>query len=698
MKKVSLTITAGIILCSFSLAQNEPCGTDWINSKFGQQNPERMAFREQLLQVIDQAALSESSERNTYIIPVVVHVLHKGGPENISNEQIEDAIRVLNEDLRRINPDTGSTRSVFKPYAADFNVEFRLAKRDPQGNCTNGITRTFSPLTYEADDRVKSTQEGGVTAWPVNRYFNIWVVGRIQLETAGVIGYAYFPSWGMSGNYGVVMDNKYMGTIGTAQGRDGRTLTHEVGHCLELYHTFQSGCGNDCSNSGDRVCDTPPSASATYACTFALNSCVNDAVGANSAFATDIPDQVENYMSYNQNFCQNMFTKGQKQRSDASISNTFLAQVVGSANLFSTGVADGLNLDACALVPNFSWSKSQICPGESILFKDLTQNGTPDSVTWNIIGPDNQSFSGSEVSVLFNTPGLYSVSQTVYNSQGPQSLSRNAIIRVSGNPDYASWMFYDNMDENPLTTGRWMSANPGFGEGWIEKFIPASSNNTLFISNSGTNANDIRYELFSPVYDLSQIEQPRLRFKTAFSKKPAASTDNLRVWFSRDCGMNWILRFSRTGSMLTSMPDTWSPLEPVNPGDWAEWEVGIPDFFQGSQQFSLRFAFTTGGGNDLYLDDINIMGLSSIQESVSEGVEIYPNPAENIFSVTLPNHSGISRMEIRDAGGRLISIEPIQSSGTFTYSASDLGLAAGFYWVSLTGKEGVFTRKLVINP
>jgi PKD repeat protein len=697
MKSILLSTAALLCLNSISFTQEQPCGTDWINSRFGSQNPDKAAIRQQLLQIIDEEAMHAGAQRNTYVVPVVVHVLHKGGPENISNEQIEDAIRVLNEDLRRINSDTGNTRNVFKPHAADFNIEFRLAKKDPQGNCTNGITRTFCPISYEADDRVKDNFEGGIDAWPVDKYFNIWVVGRIQLETSGVIGYAYFPSWGMSGNYGVVMDNKYMGTIGTAQGRDGRTLTHEVGHCLELYHTFQSGCGNNCSNSGDRVCDTPPTADATYSCSFGLNSCSNDGVGSGSAFPSDVPDQVENYMSYNQNFCQNMFTKGQKQRSDASISNTFLAEVVSSANLISTGVADGLNLSACSLNPDFAWSKSQLCPGDSVLFSDLTQNGSPDSVTWNVQGPVSATYSGAPVFIPFPVPGIYSVTQTVYNSQGNQSMSKNAIIRVSGNPDFQSWMFYDNMDENPLTSSRWMSTNPGYGLGWQQKWIAPAQNNALLVSNAQTDANDIRYDLFSPVYDISGIDQPRLRFKTAFSAKPSGSGDNLKVWFSKDCGATWILRFTKTGSMLTSMPESWNAEEPVNGNDWIEWDINIPEFFQGSTQFSLRFAFTTGGGNDLYLDDINIMGVSALEEDQHTSIGLSPNPTDDLFSITFPENEGVSRIEIRDAGGRTIHSSEGEYSGMYTFSSIKLGLAPGCYFVSLYGAKETYMHKLVIS-
>ena len=88
--------------------------------------------------------------------------------------------------------------------------------------------------------------------------------------------------------------------------------THEIGHCLGLYHTFLSfstGCGAECDTTGDQVCDTPPT-TPTYDCDTS-NLCANDLLGP-SAFTVDMPDQLENYMSYND--CQNLFTLGQKTR------------------------------------------------------------------------------------------------------------------------------------------------------------------------------------------------------------------------------------------------------------------------------------------------------------------------------------------------------------------------------------------------
>ena len=205
----------------------------------------------------------------------------------------------LNEDYRRLNADTADTRSIFKSVAADVEVEFQLARLDPSGNCTEGITRTYSTLTNNASNNVKS-----LISWNNKRYLNIWVVASINIPGGpnNVLGYAYQPvSGGNNPTFdGVVIRHDQVGTIGTAASPTlggenfGRTLTHEVGHYLGLDHTFDGRCFG-----GDGCGDTPPAADPNYGCPTGINSCSND--------APNLPDQIENYMDYSDGGCQNMY-------------------------------------------------------------------------------------------------------------------------------------------------------------------------------------------------------------------------------------------------------------------------------------------------------------------------------------------------------------------------------------------------------
>ena len=144
--------------------------------------------------------------RSTYTVPVVFHIIHQYGSENISDEQVFDAMRVLNEDFNKQNPDWDDVVSQFLPLVANIDIEFKLAQKDPNGNCTKGITRTVSALTNVGDQSMKN-----LIQWPRNKYLNVWVCAYAD----GAAGYTLTP--GGAALYaaadGIVMLHNYVGSI-----------------------------------------------------------------------------------------------------------------------------------------------------------------------------------------------------------------------------------------------------------------------------------------------------------------------------------------------------------------------------------------------------------------------------------------------------------------------------------------------------
>jgi hypothetical protein len=134
----------------------------------------------------------------------------------------------------------------------------------------------------------------------------------------------------------------------------------------------------------------------------------------------------------------------------------------------------------------------------------------------------------------------------------------------------------------------------------------------------------------------TQIVEPRFRFKSAFATKTGSSSDNLKVYFSSDCGNTWILRYSKTGEAPASIAPTSIPINLIHESMWQEWELSVPELFAQSENFRVKFVYTTGGGNDFYLDDINIMGLSSVSETEQlSTVRVYPNPVSDVLNFDL---------------------------------------------------------------
>lgn len=301
-----ITTTLCFLLISFlglAQVQSRTCSSmDHLHS-LELSHPEIIAKRN-LIESQTQSYINnpiKPKQRAVITIPVVVHVVYNTASQNISDAQIQSQINVLNADFRKLNADIINAPAAFQAVAADCEIQFVLAKRNPMGDSSNGITRTQTIVTsFSYNDNVKHAATGGKDAWPSTDYLNIWVTKL----SSGLLGYAQFPG-GPTATDGVVISFRAFGTMGSvlAPFNKGRTTTHEVGHWMNLYHIWGDD-GGSC-NGSDLVNDTPNQGAENYGVpVFPKISCANTPNG----------DMFMNYMDYTDDIGMNMFTAGQKVR------------------------------------------------------------------------------------------------------------------------------------------------------------------------------------------------------------------------------------------------------------------------------------------------------------------------------------------------------------------------------------------------
>lgn len=250
MKKLLYSFVVILLTGSVTWAQQFSCATDHYHNMLVEKDPTLLKDLQQLI-ANGMVEKSEEGDTTVFIIPVVFHILHQNGPENIPDARIHEAMAILNRDYRKLNDDTNMVIPVYRDLIADIRIQFKLASFDPWGNCTNGIDRIYTHETQVGDAACKLNQ------WDRSRYLNIWTVKAIS---SGAAGYSMYPT--AVNGYGYWMDGivalyDYIGTSAPSSEYKSRTLTHEVGHWLALPHTWGSTNDPTVACGDDGIDDTP---------------------------------------------------------------------------------------------------------------------------------------------------------------------------------------------------------------------------------------------------------------------------------------------------------------------------------------------------------------------------------------------------------------------------------------------------------
>ncbi|MBA4056902.1 MAG: Pregnancy-associated plasma protein-A, partial [Marivirga sp.] len=315
-----------LAICPFAAFSQQRCGTVEYMTMLKDRNlvlENKVQFERWLLQKQTDKRNSSSTLRTsaTYQIPVVVHVIHNGeaigSGKNISDAQIASQLSVLNKDYKRLNADAVNTPAEFQPVAGVFDIEFVLAKQNPEGLTTSGIVRvqgTKSSWTMNDNYQLKS-----LSYWPAEDYLNIWVCNLTDF-----LGYSQFPVSGLPGlensstnrlTDGVVIAYNAFGSSDDgsfnlqSNYNKGRTATHEIGHFFGLHHVWGDDDGA-CSGT-DYVNDTPNQAGSTSGCP-----------AHPRVTCPDITSMFQNYLDYTNDVCMNLFTQGQVARMITIIENS----------------------------------------------------------------------------------------------------------------------------------------------------------------------------------------------------------------------------------------------------------------------------------------------------------------------------------------------------------------------------------------
>ncbi len=700
MNKFLSFIAITISGITFSQSPYLHCGADEIRISTLKQNPQiakAVIKRDAQLESFTQnfiknynsnQSLAKSSTSATYVIPVVFHVIHNYGTENISDAQLKDGLDIVNKTFRKLRPDTASIVAAFKGIHADCDIEFRLAQKDPNGNCHSGINRIASLLTNLGQHDVKN-----LIQWPPTQYLNVYIVANIP----NLAGHCVLPAdadtiplWD-----GIVIAHNYVGTIGTSNFTQSVAFAHECGHYLNLQHIWGGNnvpgfyfypCAvatKDC-NIDDLVADTPP--------TIGWQSC-----NLNGASCGNVVDNVQNAMDYS--YCNIMFTQGQKARMQACLNSP----IAGRNNLWQTAnlIATGVYTTATLCKANFISNKTMVCPSSSsVTYTNTSYNGSFTSIEWKFQGGTPATSSVSNPTVAYSTPGSYSVELKVKNGTDSVTVVKPNYINVQSTTGIA-YPFSESFESITSLNGtEWFTNNLDTSNTWQITTTASATGSTSIMIDNFNSMLDGKDELYSRTINLSGATAMNMSFKYAFARRDTSNKDQLQFYGLNTCGGTPIQRFSAIGSALETVPVQTTAFYPSQASDWKLASATLPSFLFTSG-FRMKFLFSRHGGNNIFIDDINI-DITTATKDISETIDlvnVFPNPSSNSCSLkfNLSQTKTLSIYVFNLLGEKVYTSQKmIYEEGNNEVKLNTTHLSNGIYTIQLHDGARAINKQLII--
>lgn len=685
-----------LIISFFSFSQTLNIKHNWCNSiemmnKYFVQHPEQKRIFDSTQNVLNNISGNSFSKSATvnYTVPVVFHILHTYGYENISDAQVQDAVAILNRDFNLQNADTSVVIAPMKNAIGNVHFNFVLAKKDPNGNCTSGINRYVDANT----NNWHGDYQDYLYTWDPTMYLNFYVVKVIDGNAAG---YAYYPGSLGTGSPmdAIVILSNYVGSIGTSNANLSRALTHEVGHWFNLQHVWGNTNNPGVACGNDAVFDTPITKGYT-ACSNLLSSQI---------CTPGVSENYQNYMDYS--YCCVMFTNGQATRMNtAANSSTGGRDNLGSVtNLSLTGISP---LAQCPPTALFSSNKQIICAGQSITYTDLSNVSAPTSWQWIFEGGTPNVSSVQNPTVTYNTPGTYSVQLISSNSMGNSTPEvKTGYVTVLQNA--ISTSINEGFESITLQNSNWiLKTQSGNNTNWQQTNLAAATGSvSAIVSESVSPVSTV--ELITPPINFTQIPSPTLSFKWAAAEKDStthSSFDVFSIYVSTNCGASWSPRFSRNIRYnVTGVSDVVNGGFIPTTSQFNQETINLASYGSYSNVLvKFRLQTETGSSNNFYLDDINIFssvtGINAIDNFDSK-INLFPNPAKDVLFIRF-NLNEISNVAIdlcNVLGQTVKHIETnIATKDEKQISVPLNEMSKGVYFVKLKIKDIVYTKKIVID-
>lgn len=681
----------------------EPCGTMSVLQNQKNNNPaieqNMQAIDRHTKQILDKKNHTSNKVKEVITIPVVFHVVYKTEAENLSEERLRSQIDVLNEDFNMKNANADETLDIFKDRAANMEIEFCLAQRDPDGLPTSGIeyiSTSIDTFSVSGPQAVKFSELGGADAWSSDEYLNIWVCDL----SPGLLGYAAFPGMEKITD-GVVLDYVHVGRIGTSPNIIGRTATHEVGHWLNLRHIWGDDCSEPdnlqtCTCEGsDGIDDTNNAKGPHYGCQTQTQSCGS-------------PDMVQNYMDYSSDQCLTFFSKGQKEVARAIFEPDGAREILLSSQACTppvlkdddarlvqlTNVKNNENFCNTSFTPAIQFRNFGNNTLSRLKIETYLNNDLVNSFNWT-----GNVATGEFAETNLNTIELPKGGQELkiviadVNTLPNEEAENNTVtlnIQALGN----SVPFEENFEENnfpPIYTNLIDKDNDD--EGFeLKKGVAYTGENCMFINCFDYGLSGAIDEFVLPLIDFSNTGNPMLSFYNAYARYDSSDSDTLEILVSKNCGENYTSVYKIEGFAMATVGFRQEYFEPSSSSQWLQRMVNLKAY-EGESEVSIKFRCINSHEQNLYIDDIRIFGDSILPITAhlidNSIIQLHPNPVYDELNIQWDSLDSY-QLQLRSVNGQIIFNEDNESR-----KINLQHLVPGIYILEIQSGESRFSKKII---
>lgn len=696
-KRFSFVLGAAALLFSAGLQAQDKCltVTPWNEPEvMAKSTPEELKAMEanyykQLANYQKEAKLNRGKKADVLRIPMVVHVIHNYGPENVSDESINQLVNILNDDFNARYPNKSQVYEEFQDILGNTEVEFRLAKKGPNGECVSGINRIVVDQPYfsnfsDGQNRIENIKRQ--ENWNTAKYMNVYIVGSIGGAGGGgvIAGYATFPR-------ATPFDTDGFVTIYNGLGEHGGTSSHEIGHYLGLQHTFvgTSGSQNNCGLS-DGIDDTPTTIGYPSSCPSKANS-----------VSCGTLDNMRNIMDYGR--CAVNFTEGQSAVMRAVLLNQ-RSGLTTAQNLVDVGADyDLADTPQFLCTADFGAQVDQpFCPGAEIEYEEITTHNAV-SFNWVFEGGTPATSTERDPKVLYNTPGSFDATLTVSDGDTTITILKEDYVVIQDN-NFLGDEYAEDFESIDLSTSQELHLDNKDGDRTFEITETAGfkSTSSIYLRNRLV-VRGREDDILTNTMDISNVEDAIISFDYAFAKRSSSSNDNLEVFLSSDCGVTWTRRklfradasTGSSSSLLTAPDQTSGDFVPTE-DQWKNYTVSIASSFK-TEGFRARLAWTAGGGNNIYIDNLFIGSASAVgvtESAKNNMVKLFPNP--NNGELNIVSEGGIiNNIEVVNVFGAVVFNQNYNSEKVNVHLGA---VKPGIYFARVSNANGVANNlKFVVN-